>query len=88
MILQTGKNWMDNERPYGVGDVVIVTDDHLNVVCWPLSVLKHVITSSDGLVKMINVRTAKGVLTRDGHCVGFLDDDEVVIDASVSEIGR
>lgn len=46
----------------------MIADEHAHVGSRPLCTLKQVITSSNGLVKKINVGNADEPLTRNLHC--------------------
>lgn len=62
--------------------------EHVYVRSWPLGVVKQVITSSEGLLRAVYVRTAKGTLIRDVCCISLLQGEEVADDTTISESGR
>lgn len=64
----------------------MVHDGHAHVDWWPLGVVEQVITSSDGLVRTVKLRT--GMLTCDNHCMSFLEVEHWVDDTAVFESGR
>jgi hypothetical protein len=47
-----------------IGDVVLIQDDSTNRTKWPLAVIQYLITSGDGLVRAVRVRTSNGVTIR------------------------
>lgn len=79
---------MDDEGPFGAGDVAMVSDTHVHVDLWPLSVVEQVVSSSNGCVGMGNVRTAKGAPMRDVYCTSLLEREEGADDTIVSESGQ
>ena len=56
-----------------VGSVVLVRDDHLPRMQWQMGAVVKVHPGSDGVVRVADVRTAKGVRTRAVQCLHDLE---------------
>lgn len=61
-----------------------VSDENANIKWWPLGVAEQVVTNSDGLARMVDIKTASGTLIRDVRFIGFLKDVEGADDITVS----
>lgn len=72
-----------SQRPFRAGDAVIFSNVRVHVGPWPLSSMDQVISSSDGLVRTVNDRKAKGTRTRDVLCISLLGGEEGVDDTTV-----
>lgn len=71
------------------GSVVLLREDNVPRMNWPLGIITHIFPASDGIVGCVSVRTAKGVLRRP---VQKLHDLEIFYDIDCanehSEISR
>ena len=47
-----------------VGNVVMIKDENSPRMCWPLGVVSEVYPGTDGLVRNVRLKTAKGYITR------------------------
>jgi Family of unknown function (DUF5641) len=56
--------WCKTERNLAVGDLAVIDDPALPRNFWPLGVVEKVLPGRDGVVRTVDVRTAKGVLRR------------------------
>ena len=56
-----------------VGSVVLVRDDHLPQMQWQMGGVVKVHPGSDGVVRVADVRTSKGVRTRAVQCLHDLE---------------
>ncbi|KRY06030.1 hypothetical protein T12_53 [Trichinella patagoniensis] len=56
--------WKKIDRPPKVDDLVLVTEDTVPRNCWKLGVITELLPGSDGIVRSVRLRTARGVLTR------------------------
>lgn len=61
------------------GSVVLLREDNVPRMNWPLGIITDVFPGSDGIVRCVNVKTAKGVLCRP---VQKLHDLEIFYDAN------
>ncbi|KAL4720233.1 hypothetical protein ACJJTC_001462 [Scirpophaga incertulas] len=63
--LQTRQKWnRDNNVELREGTVVIIMNDNFPPLSWPLGVIEKLHPSKDGLVRVVSVRTTKGIFTR------------------------
>jgi hypothetical protein len=58
------KGWRENVPNFQEGDLVLVHDDDTKRGLWPLARIIKVMSGSDGVVRVAEVRTKKGVYTR------------------------
>jgi Pao retrotransposon peptidase/Family of unknown function (DUF5641)/Protein of unknown function (DUF1759)/Integrase zinc binding domain len=56
--------WRKPERNLAVGDLAVIDDPALPRNVWPLGVVQKVLPGTDGVVRTVDVRTARGVLRR------------------------
>lgn len=68
---------------FGAGDVGLALDRYASVSSPCLGVLEQVVTSSDELVRMANVRTTKGKLTHDFRWMNLLEGEKGADDARI-----
>jgi len=57
--LQQRQKWQDNKPNLGEGDVVLLKDNSVGRMFWPLGRISEVYPSSDGCVRKVKVRVAK-----------------------------
>ena len=55
------------------GDLVLVKEDNLTRLHWPLGVMVDVFPGKDGLIRSVNVKTSKGVITRPIQRLHYLE---------------
>ena len=67
--LSLRQQWLNKERNFKEGDVVLLTSESLKRDKWPIGVISGVTMDDDGCVRTINVRTKTGECLRD---VGYL----------------
>ena len=63
-MIQLRPKWITEITNLAEGDMVLVLDDMLPRMKWPLGRILSVKTSSDGLVRSAEVRTAQGIYVR------------------------
>ena len=56
--------WHHPSRNLQVGDVIILQDDNLIPLQWPLGRIVEVHPGSDGLVRVVQVKTSAGIIYR------------------------
>ena len=62
--LQRFHHWRHRKRSVQVGDVMLLKDNELFHISWPLAVVEQVHPGTDGLVRVITLRTEKGTYKR------------------------
>ena len=62
--LQQFQQWRHPRRSVQVGDVVLLKDTELFHRSWPLAVVEQIHPGSDGLVRVVTLRTEKGTYKR------------------------
>lgn len=62
--LQIREKWNKETHPIKEGTVVIVVNDNAPPLSWPLGVIQTVHPAKDGRIRVVTVRTAKGILVR------------------------
>ena len=55
------------------GDLVLVKEDNLARLRWPLGVIVDVFPGKDGFIRSVNVKTSKGVITRPIQKLHYLE---------------
>ncbi|KAL1448563.1 hypothetical protein WDU94_013886, partial [Cyamophila willieti] len=53
-----------SEREVKVGDMILIGDDNVKRMDWPIGVVTEVIEGRDSVVRVVRVRTSNGTLTR------------------------
>lgn len=71
--LQIRKKWLEPQENLAVGDVVMVLNEALPRNQWPLATVVEVIPGSDGLVRVVKVKTRDGVYMRPVHKLCLLE---------------
>ena len=59
------QRWLNKERNFKEGDVVLLTSESLKTDKWPIGVISGVVMEDDGCVRIVNVRTKTGECLRD-----------------------
>ncbi|CAH8466083.1 unnamed protein product [Dicrocoelium dendriticum] len=72
-LLNCREKWLNPCRNFKPGDVVLVVSETVSRNMWPLGVVESCVTSQDGLVRTVNVRTKDGLLKRDVRKVCLLE---------------
>ncbi|GBP73561.1 hypothetical protein EVAR_5396_1 [Eumeta japonica] len=62
--LQTRQKWLKTGKPIQKGTVVVLKSDNSAPLDWPLGVIDDVHPGKDGVVRVVDVRTASGVYRR------------------------
>ena len=62
--LQNRNKWRHTTPNYKVGDIVCVKGEQTSPTKWPLARIIKVTPGKDGLVRVVTIRTSKGVYTR------------------------
>ncbi|KRY06743.1 hypothetical protein T03_17811, partial [Trichinella britovi] len=65
--------WKKIDRPPEVDDLVLVTEDTVPRNRWKLGVTTELLPGSDGVVRSVRLRTARGVLTRPSRLLVLLE---------------
>ena len=63
--LQARQKWLQREREFRVGDVVMIVEDHLRRDQWPLGLVLTTSPGADGIVRTAKVKTTSGEMVRD-----------------------
>jgi hypothetical protein len=68
--------WHKPTRNISVGDIVVLHDGGLVPTQWPLGKVLKAFTGSDGLVRVVEVKTQSGIFTRPVHKIALLLPNE------------
>lgn len=61
---QTRYKWNTTEAPIKIGQMVILKEDNIPPLCWSLARVEEVHPSHDDLIRVVSVRTSKGIYKR------------------------
>jgi len=61
---QARVKWNTADEPIKVGQMVIVQEDNLPLLCWSLARVEEIFPGKDNIIRVVSVRTAKGVYKR------------------------
>ncbi|CAL8088051.1 unnamed protein product [Calicophoron daubneyi] len=75
-LLQVRQKWARPKRNFVEGDVVLVANEASTKNQWPLGRVVKAHVSEDGQTRMVEVRTAKGVLLRDVRRLCLLESEQ------------
>ena len=64
--------WHKPTRNISIGDIVVLHDGGMVPIQWPLGKVLKASTGSDGLVRVIEVKTQSGIFTRPVHKIVLL----------------
>ena len=64
LCLQSRNKWVSPTRNISVGDIIVLSCDDVHRYHWPLGKVVKCITDSSGVVRSVDVRTAKSVFRR------------------------
>jgi len=62
--MQQRTKWKTNAPSLKVGDLVIMRDENIPPVCWPMARIEAVHPGADGVVRTATVKSAKGTYKR------------------------
>lgn len=65
--LQQRHKWNKRSDNFNIGDMVIIKDDNLPVMKWPLARVVKVHYGNDNVVRVVEVKTANGIFKRPIH---------------------
>ena len=65
--LQKTYKWQTPTRDMSVGDVVLLIEDGMIPTRWPIARIKKVYPGKDGVVRVADIKTAKGIYRRPIH---------------------
>ncbi|MBM6549342.1 DDE-type integrase/transposase/recombinase, partial [Streptococcus dysgalactiae subsp. equisimilis] len=74
--LQRRQKWINEHRNFKEGDVVLVVSENVRKDSWPLGVVVKCQIDEDGLVRTVDLRTSRGIMTRDVRKVCLLEGAE------------
>ncbi|XP_063622782.1 uncharacterized protein LOC134794883 [Cydia splendana] len=63
-LLLPRKKWQQEQKPLGVGDLVLVVDPDSPRNVWPRGLIKSILPGKDGRIRVVDISTATGVLRR------------------------
>ncbi|KRZ82407.1 hypothetical protein T08_11090 [Trichinella sp. T8] len=75
--------WKKIDRPPEVDDLVLVTEDTVPRNRWKLGVITELLPGSDGIVRSVRLRTARGVLTRPSRLLVLLEPAKACLNIRV-----
>lgn len=82
--LQQRQKWNKQQPNLKIGNMVIIKEDNLPVMKWPLGRIMQIHTGDDGIVRVVEVKTAHGLFKRPIHRLALLpidkDQEETVQD--------
>ncbi len=62
--LMLRQKWIDPERNFSIGDLVLLVDENAPRKTWPLGRILQIIPGQDGLVRTVEVKVQHGSLVR------------------------
>ena len=69
--------WQQPTRNFSVGDIVVLHDDNMIPTKWPLGRVIETFSGSDGLVRVVSVKTQNGIFKRPIHKLVLLLESEI-----------
>ncbi|KRX71653.1 hypothetical protein T06_55, partial [Trichinella sp. T6] len=75
--------WKKIDRPPEVDDLVLVTEDTVPRSRWKLGVITELLPGSDGIVRSVRLRNARGVLTRPSRLLVLLEPAKACLNIRV-----
>ncbi|XP_055920727.1 uncharacterized protein LOC129952226 [Eupeodes corollae] len=77
--LQQRNRWNTSQQNIRIGDLVIIKEDNIPTLKWPLGRIVDIFKGQDDIVRVVNVKTQSGILKRPIHRLApLLDDSEDV----------
>ncbi|KYN13710.1 hypothetical protein ALC57_14112 [Trachymyrmex cornetzi] len=61
---QSRVKWKTSESPVKIRQMVILKEENLPPMCWALARVEEVFPGPDGIVRVVSVRTTKGIYKR------------------------
>ena len=58
--LQERSKWYRSQQTFKEGDIVIVKEDNVPVTVWPLAKVEKLFHGNDNIVRVVQIKTAKG----------------------------
>ena len=77
--------WKNSKPNFNVGELVLIEEDSLKRNLWPLARISKVMPSTDGVVRVVEVRTKNGTYTRPSTKLFKLEDHDFVKEGSVTD---
>ena len=68
--------WRKNKTNFAIGELVLLQDDDVKRGKWPLARITNVLPGTDGIVRIVELRTKTGVYTRPVSKLYKLEDCE------------
>ena len=62
--LQRRCKWLDKNRNFKIGDLVLICDEQTPRCVWPMGIVEQVMTSNDGFVRSAKIRTKSSSFVR------------------------
>lgn len=62
--LQSRQKWNTNLNPAKIGMVVVIINENVPVLQWPLAIIEKLFPGKDGIIRVAEVRTKNGSYTR------------------------
>ncbi|XP_037959288.1 uncharacterized protein LOC119688691 [Teleopsis dalmanni] len=85
MELQQRNKWKTQSANIQLGDMVIIKEDNVPVMQWPLGRIVHVYKGTDGHIRVADVKTSAGIFKRPIHRLAILpvntDDQPTMAEA-------
>ena len=69
--------WQKPSRNISIGDVVVLHEDNMIPTQWPLGRVIEIFKGNDDLVRVVNVKTQKGIFKRPVHKLALLLESEI-----------
>ena len=69
--------WQQPTRNTSVGDIVVLHEDNMIPTKWPLGRVTETFSGSDGLVRVVSVKTQNGIFKRPIHKLALLLESEI-----------
>ncbi|XP_055522661.1 uncharacterized protein LOC129716847 [Wyeomyia smithii] len=70
--------------PIRIGNIAVLREDNMPPLCWPLARITDVHPGSDGVIRVVTVKTANGIYKRPVCRVCPLPDDEIATQMNLS----
>ena len=72
MSLRRYAKWHKPSKNLSIGDIVILNEDGMLPATWPLGRVVEVFTGKDGLIRVVNVKTKRGIFKSPVHKLAVL----------------
>lgn len=74
--LQSRNKWINRQPNLAVNDIIILKEDNVPILCWPLGRIIDVVSDNDGQIRNVIVRTSTGIYTRSINRIVLLPSSE------------